>query len=81
MPTEYVRGVSVPNNDDEAEVLVKVAWGAEYVQVATVARDTDTHEMLKCDSESWYIDLDRGGINELIRRLRQARDRAYGRDE
>ena len=28
-----------------------------------------------------YIDLDRAGINRLIRNLRRARDQAFGRDE
>ncbi len=28
-----------------------------------------------------YVNLDRRGINELIRTLRRARDQAYGRDE
>lgn len=82
MPAEYVRGVTTPNDDDLAESLVKVSWGAEYVQVATLVRDTETGEPLNAnDDEGWYIDLDRQGINNLIRRLRQARDRAYGRDE
>lgn len=29
----------------------------------------------------WYVDLDRKGINDLIRVLRKARDQAFGRDE
>ena len=82
MPIEYVRGSGSPNGDDEAEVLVKVAWGEELVQVATVARDRATHETLNVgDYDSWYVTVDRRSINDLIRRLRQARDRAYGRDE
>ncbi len=28
-----------------------------------------------------YVDLDRHGINQLIRALREARDKAFGRDE
>lgn len=31
--------------------------------------------------ESQWLDLDRHGINELIRKLRRARDAAFGRDE
>lgn len=82
MPAEYVRGVTIPNDDDLAESLAKVAWGEGHVQIATMVRDIETGEFLTPDSaEGWYIDLDRRGINELIRRLRQARDRAYGRDE
>lgn len=38
------------------------------------------------DADGWiwegqYIDLDRQGINNLIRALREARDKAFGRDE
>lgn len=29
----------------------------------------------------WHVDLDRAGINDLIRVLRRARDQAFGRDE
>ena len=31
--------------------------------------------------DGWFIDLDRQGINKLIRDLRRARDQAFGRDE
>ena len=31
--------------------------------------------------EGFYVNLDRRGINELIRVLRRARDQAFGRDE
>lgn len=83
MPVEYVRGAGFNPDDDEAEILVKVGWSDQWVQLATVARDPVTHETLKVpgDADSWYVDLDRRGINDLIRELRKARDRAYGRDE
>lgn len=29
----------------------------------------------------WFVQLDRDGINQLIRHLREARNQAYGRDE
>lgn len=32
-------------------------------------------------AEGFYVDLDRAGINRLIRNLRRARDQAFGRDE
>jgi hypothetical protein len=80
MPVEYVR--SSENLSEESEVLVKVAWGREYVQVASVGRATVTHDALEIpEGDGWYVTLDRRGINELIRNLRRARDRAYGRDE
>lgn len=31
--------------------------------------------------EGFFVDLDRGGINHLIKQLRMARDQAYGKDE
>jgi hypothetical protein len=31
--------------------------------------------------DGWFIDLDRYGLNNLIRNLRRARDQAFGRDE
>jgi hypothetical protein len=33
------------------------------------------------DSNGWFADLDRKGLNDLIRLLRRARDAAFGRDE
>ena len=32
-------------------------------------------------SHGWFCSLDRRGINDLIRKLRRARDQAFGRDE
>lgn len=31
--------------------------------------------------DGWHADLDRAGVNRLIRVLRQARDAAFGKDE
>lgn len=31
--------------------------------------------------DGWHADLDRAGVNRLIRTLRRARDQAFGRDE
>lgn len=31
--------------------------------------------------DGFYVQLDRPGINDLIRKLRRARDQAFGRDE
>jgi len=32
-------------------------------------------------AHGYYVSLDRKGVNDLIRHLRRARDRAFGRDE
>lgn len=80
MPVEYVREAFAFEGD--SETLVKVAWGEETVQVASVGRATITHDSLPIpEGDGWYVTLDRRGINDLIRHLRRARDRAYGRDE
>jgi hypothetical protein len=82
MPAEYIRGcqpiIGLPDAV-EVEGLVGVVWhdDLDHVQVATLTRQTVSHETI----ESMYIDLDRRGINDLIRHLKRARDKAYGRDE
>ncbi len=38
-------------------------------------------ERRKIRGEGFYVHLDRGEINRLIRNLRRARDQAFGRDE
>ena len=68
----------------------------EHVQVATKCIDAETGEVFDGSgllpspndpSEppsfygGFYVDLDRKGINNLIRKLRRARDQAFGRDE
>jgi hypothetical protein len=32
-------------------------------------------------TDGFYVNLDRRGLNDLIRHLRRARDHAFGRDE
>lgn len=69
----------------------------EYVQVSaslfnddgrSVTADGVVHEAEGAEaarrelwSQGFYVDLDRSGINRLIRNLRRARDQAFGRDE
>jgi hypothetical protein len=44
-------------------------------QWAAIAGADDTHW------DGWFADLDRQQVNHLIRTLREARDKAFGRDE
>lgn len=63
----------------DATNRVEVGWHPGGVQVATAQRaGTDTEPVWQGDT---YVDLDRAGINTLIRALREGRDKAYGRDE
>lgn len=72
---------------DDATRRVEVGWNAAgYVQIATTALTNPTTLVVgEVNEPEWksdaYVDLDRGGINDLIRALHQARDKAYGRDE
>jgi hypothetical protein len=43
--------------------------------------DEDLPLHLRRAWQGWFVDLDRYRINELIRALRAARDKAFGRDE
>lgn len=79
MPKEIVLGEQL--TDDEAEGLVQVGWQdwpISHVQVATFSRAKVTHETIW---DGFFVTLDRHQINQLIRNLRKARDRAFGRDE
>jgi hypothetical protein len=61
--------------------FIQVSWSreAEYVQIVTGSRDPVTFDS---DSSQWFfVSLERREINDLIRKLRRARDQAFGRDE
>lgn len=91
MPKEYVPSMfeGQPSHIDDGNggitvapplpsFRVEVLWGSnDYVQVATTNPDV----LVGTIESGLYVDLDRRGINDLIRLLRKARDRAYGRDE
>ena len=97
MPKEIVYGSESPYGPDEsAESIVEVGWSREagHVQLATRCIEASTHETYRPASpepgtvvpdlsfhDGFYVQLDRRGINGLIRNLRRARDQAFGRDE
>lgn len=73
---------------------VQVGWGGAilgerdgHVQVSTVNDNSDLQlndplpeGATAAPHDGWYVQLDREGINRLIRSLRKARDAAYGTD-
>lgn len=94
MPADKVYGQQLPamsnaNGSEERQAIVPIVdvrWNqAETVQIVTRAEDpfggraTDVEGIHYLDG--FYVDLDRRGINKLIRHLRRARDQAFGRDE
>ena len=56
-----------------------VRWGETGVEIVTY--DGPTAQRIDIDGHYANVDLSRTDINNLIRTLRRARDRTYGRDE
>lgn len=54
-----------------------------YVTADGVSHESEGEEKSRREwaSQGLYVDLDREGINKLVRNLRRARDQAFGRDE
>lgn len=70
-----VLGVSAGNSTPYA---VEVTWGRDgAVQLSTVHLQREQYT----PERGYFVDLDRGMVNRLIRVLRRARDQAYGTDE
>ena len=85
MPKEHVDDMYAGHDDDAvaegSRSRVRVGWSKEagHVEVATVAPDGERLEPTP-EGNGWFVQLDRSGLNRLIRTLRRARDDAYGRD-
>ena len=91
MPKELVYSEFTPFGEDDPGITVaEVSWNreTEHVQLVTKCIDRSTHEPVPMKEEyllpataGFYMQLDRRGINKLIRNLRKARDQAFGKDE
>jgi hypothetical protein len=91
MPRETVFGNQLaldPNDPNPSVPIVDVMWSREagYIQIVTKLTDPNggrfTHDFEGVHyTDGMHVDLDRAGINTLIRNLRRARDQAFGRDE
>lgn len=86
MPKEVIYSEQAPYGDDDPRrSIAELSWSreAEHVQFATLFVEGSTLERLPLkDIEGGiFIQLDRPGINRLIRYLRRARDQTFGRDE
>jgi len=70
-------------NDSVEEPRVTVGWSkeSEHVQLAVLMPDGVPLDNTSPEANGWFAQLDRAGINRLIKTLRKARDEAYGRDE
>jgi hypothetical protein len=85
MPKEYIEDRYTGHDDDAvaegSTAKVRVGWSREqeHVEIATVAPDEIKLEPTP-EGNGWFVQLDRSGLNRLIRSLRKARDQAYGAD-
>jgi hypothetical protein len=66
--------------------LASTRWAGDPAKIDTTQEflppESDTgSEPMRPAWEGFFVDLDRGGINHLIKQLRAARDQAYGKDE
>ena len=87
MPIEYVRGPVYQSDKRDAgaepvflQDLIGVGWetGGLQVQIGTTIREDHTGTTV---SEGIWVKMSRAQCNTLIRKIRHARDRAFGRDE
>lgn len=80
MPKEFI--LDCEEFDEIDPSGLRVGWSKEtgLVQVATIGPDgCELHPTP--EGNGWFVNLDRRGINRVIRTLRRARDDAFGRDE
>ena len=94
MPKEIVTAAYwLPDEKDpdaegapEEQPVAEVRWGRDEDHVSLVTRKRG-YEVPPPEADpipfqyGMHCDLNRRGINELIRHLRRARDQAFGRDE
>lgn len=85
MPKEVVHDSTQYSGEyPTREVIAEVRWSrdSEYVQLATALVEMADHSPVVREVQGgWYANLNRTGINDMIRNLRKARDQAFGRDE
>lgn len=81
MPKELIFQKTKHGDPDTQGTIIKVGWHRSpgYVELATIRDDGQTLEPGP-ESNGWFTQLDREGINRLIRTLRKARDQAFGAD-
>jgi hypothetical protein len=81
MPKEYVFQSTKYGDPDTQRPAARIGWSREpgHVEIATVMPDGIPLDGGP-EANGWFLQLDRDGINRLIRLLRKARDAAYGAD-
>lgn len=78
MPREHINARHHGTDEDPAPFLT-LGWDRiGYVQIATQAGGD--YDEATTERPGLFMDLDRHGINRLIRALRKARDQSFGAD-
>ena len=93
MPKEYINcadfGARVPLVVEEGKPVefgvmdttaVKVGWTRDRDHVELAVVECKGGAFADMDERTRYLQLDRDGLNRLIRTLRKARDQAFGSD-
>jgi len=71
MPAEKFYPTSAIENEPSDNL--EVAWHRDYPGVYLT--------LVTCEGGAHAVDLDRSGLNRIIKTLRKARDQTYGSDE
>lgn len=81
MPKELIFQKTKHGDPDTQGTVARIGWSREtgHVELATVRDDSQKLEPGP-EANGWFMQLDRDGINRLIRTLRKARDQAFGAD-
>lgn len=74
-PTIHVNWLNSPEGGGHVQVMLEAP--VSYVKMALESPNGDEADT----TQLWSPVLDRSEINRMIRALRNARDKAYGRDE
>ena len=82
MPKEIIRDKYEVTSEPGHCASIEVGWAreSEHVQLGTVVLDVADERVKNVTSDGMFVQLDRAGINRLIRSLRKARDAAFGAD-
>lgn len=84
MPKEIItskyEGMTDPDGKVVPEPIIHVGWSREPGHVELATRAGGDYDEVDEHRPGIFAQLDRAGINRLIRALRKARDAAYGAD-
>lgn len=72
--------VTTPPELVAPHAFVELGWSKEAEHVELATKEGGDIDEPGNPRHGWYVQMDRAGINRLIRALRDARDQAFGKD-